>query len=1026
MADDIVITVGADVKGIVTAIDKTTRLESSVKKLQKAVESGRISNSQFDKGLLRMSNAAKGYEKSVLDYSKALVTAKAAQEKATAADKLAKDEAKAFATARREATDANQRFDADRAKSIKAARDAAAEEERLRNKYVEGHTAMTIYSRELNDLAMARGKDIISADQQKQAVEQLNVAMARGTGAFANIGSAAQLGGRRINSSGMLIQQAGYQFGDFAVQVQGGTNPMVAFGQQATQMIGAFNLLPASTLAATVGIGVLRVSVLALIASLGVIIPVLTAIGAYFMRASGSSKTFSETLDTLTTSVSSYKSAMEEANSSTDELSLRFGNVSDAMRPFLEDLKELEQIRALNLLSEQFEKLEASSLSFFEVFGAAHAGIDMQEILAEKVGLSVDAYTELTRLVEELKSAETSSDRLIAANRLRQLIDESTGGVGLMTDEMLSFYEEVVKVVLIGGDLEAAMNGSAAEAGDLADEMERVASAALLASTTMDLAFNAMTAIRRAEAHSRTVGRGRGLSAGPTAEEIQANVPAAQLAIVMAEYARLLDEVAAKEESLSETQGQRYADQLVGLTQQLALAREIAEFGGDSAQVRQLESEQRIAAYNREINKQVEANALTQIQADILKNVFAEVVNTESATESLNAELKNAADLLTFAERSAQGLRAALESAANAGNSMQRQISIAQAQINAARQGASTQVAGVRAGTEFDVNSASSGPLAEFAAMVSGSIAAAEAAELERLQGELSGLTDTPSGRGGGGGGGSSNVVDINQILAQRREQIEQERTLLLLTGRQREEKEIYFELLKSNSTATIKLSETELMVAAQLEAAERARNSTIEEQIALQEQLANTIESSMENALMSMVDGTKSVKDAFKSMAAEIIKELYRVLVVQRIVGSASAGTGIAGSIATLFGGISPNANGNAFSGGNIVPFANGGVVGGPSMFPMSGGKTGLMGEAGPEAIMPLKRDKNGRLGVSVEGGSGSVVVNNNINVTGGSDPAAIRMEVAKLMPQITSATKAAVIDARRRGGQMRAAFSS
>jgi hypothetical protein len=43
---------------------------------------------------------------------------------------------------------------------------------------------------------------------------------------------------------------------------------------------------------------------------------------------------------------------------------------------------------------------------------------------------------------------------------------------------------------------------------------------------------------------------------------------------------------------------------------------------------------------------------------------------------------------------------------------------------------------------------------------------------------------------------------------------------------------------------------------------------------------------------------------------------------------------------------------------------------------------------------------------------------------VTGGSDPAAIRMEVAKLMPQITSATKSAVIDARRRGGQMKAAF--
>jgi hypothetical protein len=110
---------------------------------------------------------------------------------------------------------------------------------------------------------------------------------------------------------------------------------------------------------------------------------------------------------------------------------------------------------------------------------------------------------------------------------------------------------------------------------------------------------------------------------------------------------------------------------------------------------------------------------------------------------------------------------------------------------------------------------------------------------------------------------------------------------------------------------------------------------------------------------------------------------------------------------------------------GGLAQAYANGGVVGGPTYFPMAGGKTGLMGEAGPEAIMPLKRGKNGKLGVSVEGSSGSVNVVNNINVTGGSDPAAIRAEVAKLMPQITSATKSAVIDARRRGGQMKAAFN-
>jgi hypothetical protein len=57
--------------------------------------------------------------------------------------------------------------------------------------------------------------------------------------------------------------------------------------------------------------------------------------------------------------------------------------------------------------------------------------------------------------------------------------------------------------------------------------------------------------------------------------------------------------------------------------------------------------------------------------------------------------------------------------------------------------------------------------------------------------------------------------------------------------------------------------------------------------------------------------------------------------------------------------------------------------------------------------------------------GGGQSVNVVNNINVSGGGNPAAIRAEVAKLMPQIAEATKSAVIDARRRGGQMKAAFS-
>jgi lambda family phage tail tape measure protein len=67
--------------------------------------------------------------------------------------------------------------------------------------------------------------------------------------------------------------------------------------------------------------------------------------------------------------------------------------------------------------------------------------------------------------------------------------------------------------------------------------------------------------------------------------------------------------------------------------------------------------------------------------------------------------------------------------------------------------------------------------------------------------------------------------------------------------------------------------------------------------------------------------------------------------------------------------GGGSANALGNAFNAGNIIPYALGGllnsIVNTPVYSPMAGNNTALIGEAGPEAVMPLTRDSSGRLGV-------------------------------------------------------------
>lgn len=79
-----------------------------------------------------------------------------------------------------------------------------------------------------------------------------------------------------------------------------------------------------------------------------------------------------------------------------------------------------------------------------------------------------------------------------------------------------------------------------------------------------------------------------------------------------------------------------------------------------------------------------------------------------------------------------------------------------------------------------------------------------------------------------------------------------------------------------------------------------------------------------------------------------------------------------------SLVGGLVSNTASTLLGGGSVTPFARGGVVAAPTYFPTAGG-TGMMGEAGAEAILPLRRGSDGRLGVAAgEGGSPLTVVFN------------------------------------------------
>jgi len=95
------------------------------------------------------------------------------------------------------------------------------------------------------------------------------------------------------------------------------------------------------------------------------------------------------------------------------------------------------------------------------------------------------------------------------------------------------------------------------------------------------------------------------------------------------------------------------------------------------------------------------------------------------------------------------------------------------------------------------------------------------------------------------------------------------------------------------------------------------------------------------------------------------------------------SGGASMIGDFGATAGLSSIAAKGNVYSGGQEVQaFAKGGVVSSPTLFPMANGGTGLMGEAGAEAVMPLRRTSNGRLGVEASGASPNITINNYADV--------------------------------------------
>jgi len=125
-----------------------------------------------------------------------------------------------------------------------------------------------------------------------------------------------------------------------------------------------------------------------------------------------------------------------------------------------------------------------------------------------------------------------------------------------------------------------------------------------------------------------------------------------------------------------------------------------------------------------------------------------------------------------------------------------------------------------------------------------------------------------------------------------------------------------------------------------------------------------------MVGAFTQAIASGRRLDDTLKAVALRLSDSVLRAAL--QPVQNALAG-GISQGIGSIFGGLLGGVAGN---GGGVKAFASGGVIGTPTYFPLSSGGAGLAGEAGPEAILPLARGSDGRLGVAAGGGGAHVTV--------------------------------------------------
>lgn len=884
---------------------------------------------------------------------------------------------------------------------------------------------------------LSRQKYIQGTQQLNSKVDELNKTIASGSTAIDKQAQHMNQAKNQTNKFGFVAQNVGYQVGDFFVQVQSGTDALVAFGQQGTQLAG---LLP-GVAGAVIGIG----------------LSVSTMLIKTFSDASGEAKSLSEALEELEDYSNRVTDGFEILRDS--DIEQTFGTLSGVVKELTtESIKLSEALMFKNLgqglsqmsiasegiMGKMFEQpldrlLSAASIIFTD------AGNQTSQEFSEsknfdQLGFNLEQSV-FEGMLQGAQKFAKSGDAASAAEAMKDLFiaampDDPFNSE--LTKEGLELLQVLEKQVLAVARFKAAKE-DAANAGegetDIAKAMLTLQNKLLVAETKALgitkagkveqnlLAFKQKELLKLKEAGVKFDSDEYRNAEALLDAYVQQGKEQFRLSEI--ERNRLATEkknAAAAESALARSKS---------VADQAKLALDI-----QNAKNRALEEEKlyKTGSEEADLAAVVAAGEIKRLQLEskgVNEALIVQAVAAAEEAERLKQGIKGAKEEATALARAISTADTALNSLGNFGTGIKKKIAIVKAEIATLKLGGDYKTVGKTAGdiftatekrdaalkiaSELDAQKVGSGSQVRADANSVYDVTIADINTLNPLLVEKGKLEAEQ--REANKKGTKTSLQKLDEEIDKMRIQHNEKVASFGLTREELYFQEAKFQLIEKVGTAESKRHMAKIEAAAKEDAANRNQLETLQRIKDRNDEIAQSIGESFGSAMTSIVDGTKSVKDAFKDMARAIIADLYQIFVVKQITGM------IANAISPGAGDAYLLARGGVLNNGQVVPYADGGVVGSPMTFPMAGGRTGLMGEAGPEAIMPLKRGANGKLGVQAEGGAGDVVIHQNFNFAANGDES-VKKLIAQAAPQIANMTKSSIISDRRRGGQMKATF--